>query len=224
MEARSTLQGLGFEEAFGRVLEPMVAAYGDLFEDCRATAGAISRNKKGDYVARLAEDSGAPGAGIVWEAKSAENYSLKSSREELAEARRNRESQIGVFVWEASRAATGLKPLQRFGNDIVLQWDPEDPSTDIRIEAAYSIARALAVRAARNDAEREVSAEDVDKVVNALEQKLGAFSDMRTKTTTIASNAQAVLKLTEQMESLVREQIDSLRSLSATMRQRASDR
>lgn len=224
VEARSTLQGLGFEEAFGRVLEPMVAAYGDLFEDCRATAGAISRNKKGDYVARLAEDSGAPGAGIVWEAKSAENYSLKSSREELAEARRNRESQIGVFVWEASRAATGLKPLQRFGNDIVVQWDPEDPSTDIRIEAAYSIARALAVRATRNDAEREVSAEDIDKVVNALEQKLGAFSDMRTKTTTIASNAQAVLKLTEQMENLVREQIDSLRGLSATMRQRAADR
>ncbi len=222
VESRSTLQGLGFEEAFGRVLEPMVAAYGDLFEDCRATSGAISRNKKGDYVARLAEDSGAPGAGIVWEAKSAENYSLKSSREELAEARRNRESQIGVFVWEVSRAISGLKPLQRFGNDIVLLWDPEDPATDIRIEAAYSIARALAVRAARNDAEREVTAEDLDKVVNALEQRLGAFTEMRTKTSTIASNAAAVLSLTDKMETLVREQMEQIRALSATMRQGAS--
>lgn len=219
VEARSTLQGLDFEVALGRVLEPMVSAYGDLFEDCRATAGSISRNKTGDYVARLADDSGAPGAGIVWEAKSSGAYSLKASRDELAEARRNRQAQIGVFVWEVSRAADGLRPLQRFGNDLVVLWDPEDPTTDIRIEAAYSIGRALAVRAARNDAEREVSAEDVDRVANALEQKIAQFADMKVKTTTIANNANAVLKIAEQMEALVREQIDSLRGLSATMRQ-----
>lgn len=223
VEARSTLQGLSFEEAFGRVLEPMAGAYGDVFEDCRATAGSVSRNKKGDFVARLAEDSGAPGAGIVWEAKSSEAYSLKASREELAEARRNRESQMGVFVWEASRAPEGLRPLQRFGNDIVLLWDPQDPATDIRIEAAYSIARALVVRAARSGAEREVNAGDLERIVNTLEQKVSSFAEMKSKTTTIANNAAAVLKLTEQMEVLVREQIEALRGLAAVMRHRGGD-
>jgi hypothetical protein len=108
--ARSTLQGLEFEEAFGRILQPMVGAYGDEFEDCRATSGIVSRSKKGDFVARLSEDSGAPGAGIVWEAKSSGSYSVKAAREELAESRRNRDSQIGVFVWEKARSPQDEKP------------------------------------------------------------------------------------------------------------------
>lgn len=222
VEARSTLQGLSFEDAFARVLEDLVTGHGDILEDCRATTGSIARNKKGDFVARLSEDSGAPGTGIVWETKSSQGYTLKQALEEIAEARRNRDAQIGVFVWESSRAVTGLKPLQRYGSDLVLQWDSEDPATDIRIEAAYSIARALAVRAARHDAENEVSAEDVDKVADSLEQKMAQFAEMRTKTNTIASSASAVLRITDSLEDLVRVQIGQLRALSANMRQRAA--
>ncbi len=220
--ARSTLQGLSYEVALGRVLEPMAAGYGDLFEDVHETSGAFSRNKTGDYVTRMAEDSGAPEAGIAWEAKSAERYTVAKAREELAEARRNRDCQIGVFVWEPSRAPDGVRPLQRFGTDIILLWDPEDPATDIRLEAAYSIARALLVRSARSSQASGVSAEDVDKVIHALEQKIDSFQDMKTKTTTIANNAAAVLKLAEQMEGLVREQMEALRALSAAMRQQGN--
>jgi hypothetical protein len=78
------------------------------------------------------------------------------------------------------------------------------------------------VRTARNDADTEVSAEDVERVAGHLEQKIGQFADMRTKTTTIANNANAVIKIAEQLESLVREQIGTLRTLSDTMRQRVN--
>jgi hypothetical protein len=217
--ARSTLQGLTYEEALGQVLEPMAAAYGDLFEDVHLTSGSFSRNKTGDYVTRLTDDSGAPEAGIAWEAKSDGKYSVAKAREELAEARRNRGCQAGVFVWEPSRAPDNVRPLQRFGMDVIVLWDPEDPATDIRLEAAYSIARALLVRLARTDSARDVSADDLDKVVHALEQKLDTFQEMKTKTTTIANNAAAVIKLAEQMESLVRQQMETLRGFSSTMRQ-----
>ncbi len=110
------------------------------------TTGAIKNCKIGDFVTELGPDSAAPGARIVWEAKDDRSYDLKRALAEMDEARKNRQAQVGVFVFARSAAPDGLQPFARYGNDLVITWDPEDPASDLFIKAALSVARALVIR------------------------------------------------------------------------------
>lgn len=89
------------------------------------------QGKVGDYVLQLGPDSAAPGARVVYEAKANKRYTIPNALKELAEARKNRAAQVGVRVFDRSSAPKDMEPLRRFGNDVLVAWDPEEPSSDI---------------------------------------------------------------------------------------------
>ena len=79
------------------------------------------------------------------EAKQRAGFTLRKGRSRRLElARKNRSAAVGVFVFSARLAPEGLRPLSRYGNDLVVIWSG-DPS-DIRLEAALLVARAIAVQ------------------------------------------------------------------------------
>ncbi|MEI7687154.1 MAG: hypothetical protein WCL32_19215, partial [Planctomycetota bacterium] len=144
--ARSTRHGGEFEEAVGSLLEADAQKAGDIVEATGNTTGAIGYCKVGDHVITLGAESAAPGAKIVVESKEDRSYDLAAALVEIEQARKNRESQVGVFVFSKATAPPNLEPFSRHGKLIVVVWDRDDPSTDIFLRVGVSVAKALVVR------------------------------------------------------------------------------
>lgn len=84
---RGHVKGIVFEEDLYSVFAELGNQLGDETELVRGTVGAVSRCKKGDFVATLGDTSGAPGLGVVVEVKD-QPLRLKDAIDELQEARR----------------------------------------------------------------------------------------------------------------------------------------
>ena len=134
---RSTRHGNTFEEDLGYLLAVEAQRSGDLHEPTGNTTGAIKNSKKGDHIITLGPETAAPGVRIVWEAKEDRSYGIKDALAEIDEARKNRQAQIGVFVFSQKTAPSGIQPFTRYGHDIVLLWDADEPTSNIYIKAAY---------------------------------------------------------------------------------------
>jgi hypothetical protein len=206
-EERGTVHGEVFEEQLGSWLAAEAQRYGDVHEPTGATVGAVPRSKVGDHVVALSGESAAPGARIVWEAKQDQGYTLKKALEELDEARRNRTAQMGMFVFSRRVAPAGLSDFQRHGPDFVLVWDPEDRATDLVLRAAYSAARALAIREAAGEESHEVAAE-IEKAIRAVEKRIEHLVSIKTWAETIESNSRKIQdsarKVHEELEDQVK--------------------
>ena len=143
--ARSSLHGHTFEYAAEEVLQLEARRCGDVCERLAGTPGTEGR-KTGDYVITMGPESAVPDARIVVECKADKGYTEAKALTEIALARKNREAQVGVFIVarESAKAlGEGFEPLRRIGPDMLVVWDAEDPTTDVYLRAALSIARAL---------------------------------------------------------------------------------
>lgn len=58
---------------------------------------------------------------------------------------------FGIFVFSKKTAPECVPPLKRVGKDVLAVWDVGDPSTDLVLEAAMTIAKALCVVEARKN-------------------------------------------------------------------------
>jgi hypothetical protein len=193
-EARGTAHGGEFEDQLGALLTEDAVRAGDVCEATGATVGAIERCKVGDHVVELGPDSAEPGARIVVEAKEDQSYGLKDALAEIETARKNRKAQVGVFVFSRRTVPDGLPSFARHGRDVVAVWDSEDPSSDVFVRAALSVARALVVREA---AERKDTTEAVAKIqsaVRALEKHMGRLEQIRTWAVTVRNNGDNIEK------------------------------
>lgn len=166
--ARSTTHGLDFQDVVGVFVQQQAQRLGDLFESTDDSAGAISRCKVGDFVVTLGQESAAPDARIVFEAKEDRSYTLKDALAELQKARENREAHVGIFVFSRETAPEGIEPLSRWGKDVVVVWDAEDPQTDFLFKAAISVARMISVQ------DRKVS-EDVTADITEMQAAIDAL-------------------------------------------------
>src|SRR5262249_34696837 len=137
--ARSTSHGLDFETSAEEFIQQEAQRVGDLFIRTADSAGAIARCKIGDFVIALGPETAAPNGRIVFEAKENKSYAIKDALEELKAARENRQAQVGIFVFSRSTAPSGIEPLNRWGQDILVIWDNEDASTDVYLKAAISM-------------------------------------------------------------------------------------
>lgn len=185
--ARSTRQGVSFEAAVGDFARGEAERAGDLFEAVGATKGRIDR-KVGDHVIALGPESIAPGARIVLEAKAEKGLKDGDALEELRVAKENRGAGVGVFVWASAAAPEGMEPIRRIGSDVIVRWDAEDPSTDVFLRVALSLARALVIReqpaGGRSDADLEEIdrvAKDLGRAAEELDELVRASSVVRTK-------------------------------------------
>jgi hypothetical protein len=191
-ERRSTTHGHSFQsEAFG-LINRLCQEAGDVVEDIGNESGILGRSKKGDFVVTLGADSHAQGARIVIETKEDASYTLKRSLAELDEARKNRQAGVGLFVFSKRSAPAGLRPLRRYGNDIVITWDAADEASDVVLEAGLAIAKWICIHDKRKDEQAEADAREIEAALHAIDRQLEGFEEIRTKTTTIKNAADAI--------------------------------
>ncbi len=190
---KGTQHGLAFEDAVfdfvnGRQPE------GDLAERTGNTTGRIRNNKKGDVVVMLGPDSAAAGARIVIEAKEDQSYTLQKALGEIAEARKNRDAGVGLFVF-SQRTAPGdvLEPLARYGDDLVVIWNADDPATDAYLSAALSTAKALSVRGTTEDNVAGIDVEGLDKAIREVERQAGNLDEITKSAQVIDGHVSKIL-------------------------------
>jgi hypothetical protein len=220
---RSTRHGLHFQDAVCEFLIREAQHAGDIASPTGSIVGMIKNCKVGDCVIELGPDSAAPGAKIVVEAKEEIGYSLARAREEIETARKNRGADWGVFVFSKKTAPTGLEPFQRYGNDIVVVWDADDPTCDVFLKAGVIAARALCFRAERNSAAQQIDFDAIEKAILEIEKRAGNLEEIRKSADTIQSSSGKILErvridreaLTKQVE-ILRERVKDLRAMSVT--------
>ena len=209
-EAASTTHGHDFQNACIEALREMAGRAGDIVEDTGNTVGIIPRSKVGDAVVTLSPDSVAAGARIAIETKEDASYTLKSSLDEIAVAQQNRAAGIGLFIHSRRTAPAGLEPLARYGNDIVVIWDAENETTDAWLKAGLLSAKALAVRAATDHAERAADFQAIDKSMQEIQRQVKYLDDIRTWSGTIKNNAEKVIDRVERMQKALEGEIETL--------------
>ena len=148
----------------------------------------------------MCPDSAAPGASVVIEAKASAGYTVKATLDECDTARRNRASAVCLFVHSASTAPANLPELQRWGQDVVVVWDETDPATDVRLKAAFLLARALCVRANRHDAEDAASFAEIDAAIEVIRKQIAGFEEIKTSARTIVGGGEKILNRSRIME------------------------
>ena len=190
---RGTQHGQVFEDAvFDFVNENQ--REGDTAARTGNTTGRIRGNKKGDCVIRLGPERASPGAQIVVEAKEDRSYTLQMALSEIEEARKNRDSSVGIFVFSKRTAPKEiLEPLTRYGDDIIAVWDAEDPDTDAYLGAALSIAKALCVRESAGNDALGIDAEALDKAIREIERQAGSLDEITKSAEAIDSHVNKIL-------------------------------
>lgn len=216
--ARSTRHGATFEDALGGLLRSEAQRVGDVHRSTGAQTGAIKNCKVGDHVIAMGPDSAAPGATLVFEAKEDKSYDLRAALDEIEKARKNREAQIGVFVFSARTAPEGLEPLARYGDDIAVVWDAEDESSDLVLRCAYSLARALASRVAGASSHSAEAQREIDLAIRAVEKQLRFLDDVHTMAGTVKRSGEKIEKRMELMREELAAQVTRLDQQLAALR------
>jgi uncharacterized protein YoxC len=207
---RSTRHGEDFEFEVFEFIQKEAQAGGDVASHVGQTTGRIKNCKVGDCLVELGPESAAAGGRIVIEAKQKESTNLAQALEEIETARKNRDAQVGLYVFSKRSAPAGLEALSRYGNDVVVAWDAEDPVTDVYIAAGLSVARALCTRVIAQRAAQDVDFESIDRAVRAIE-KLGAgLEEINSLTQTIENNSRKILGRSRIMREELERQITRL--------------
>lgn len=208
--ARSTRHGHEFEAEVGMLLATEAQRLNDPYESVGATTGAIKNCKTGDFVTTLGPDSAAPGARIVWEAKEDGSYDLKQALAETAMARKNRQAQIGVFVFSTKTVPDTLQPFARYGNDIIITWDAESVDSDLRVRVAYSVARALVIRETHESVESDHALKAIDIATRSIEKQLDNLEQIKIWAETVRSNGEKVVDRATRMRADLSKEIEAL--------------
>jgi hypothetical protein len=173
--ARSTRHGEEFEAQCLEFLTTEARKCGDLVSATGRETGLMRGNKVGDAVIELNGECLAAGARIVVEAKEDKGYDCKRALDEIEVARKNRDAEIGVFVFSKRAAPGHLESFERHRNDILVVWDADDPATDVCLRAALSVAKALCVRKALEKEKVAFDTEPFAKAIFEIEKQVQLF-------------------------------------------------
>jgi hypothetical protein len=208
--ARSTQHGYTFEEQLGQVLMMEAQRQGDLPEQTGSSTGVIKNCKIGDFIVELGLDSAAPGVRIAWEAKDDQSYDLKRALGEIEQARKNRQAQVGVFVFSKNAAPVGQQPFGRYGHDLVIVWDADDPTSDLYIQVACSVARALAIRQNQEKSETTGSVQEIERATRAIEKQLQYLDDFKKWADTVKCHGEKIADRAERMKKELLTEVEAL--------------
>ena len=190
---RSTRHGLIFEDAVYDFVNGRQAE-GDTAERTGNTTGRIRNSKKGDVIVQLGPERVAAGARIVIEAKEDQSYTLQKALAEIAEARKNRDAGVGVFVFSQRTVPSDvLEPLARYGNDVLVSWDAEDSGTDAYLTAALSVASAISAQGASGGGSLGVDIEGLEKAIREIERQAGGLDEITKSATAIDGHVSKIL-------------------------------
>jgi len=206
---KGTQKGRDFET----VLYEKVAGLGqqlqDSTENVTGIVGAIPRSKVGDYVITLGDTSGAPGKRVVVEAKKEQNYRLRDAIEELKQAKENRQSDCGIFVFAKGYEPAEMGDFKIDGNDFLCTVDEamlDRSQTAIFLEAAYKIARVYIITQTRKEKKGDVDLAIVKENVEKMLKQTELMSELLTKAKTIQTSGEYI----EKTAKLIKEELESI--------------
>jgi hypothetical protein len=218
--ARSPRHGHSFEASVGEFLFGEAQRLNDIYEAVGTLKGRADR-KTGDHVLTLSEDSGAPNARIVCEAKAKKGYSEKSALEEIALARKNRDAQVGLVVMDRATAPDAVNALRRIGQDVLVVWDAEDPASDLNLRLAVSVARALCVRQSVADSQTAASLVQLDESIQAIANQIGVVEEIITCGRTIKTRGEKVTQSAEKLRDTLEREVEALQDHVKALRKEA---
>ena len=188
--AKGSAKGGDFEETVEAMLGELARGSGDLLERTGTETGAMMSSKKGDFVLTLNSDVTAGNElRVVVECK--DRYvSGRAMRDELREAKSNRDAAVALVVFTAAHAPAGIAPFDIRAGDVYCVQDPAapDPAT---LEAAVRLARLLAVQTLK-DHDVEVDAAAVTEALNGVREQLETLRALKVTLTSIGTSAKEV--------------------------------
>ena len=188
--SRSAAKGGDFEDLLEDLLGTFARGAGDLVDRTANETGSRLGSKKGDFVLtidpRLARGTDLR---VVIEAKD-RAMSQRAMREELREARENRDASVAVAVWTPAHAPTGIAPFAMVGDDVHVVVDPEAPDAAY-LEAAMRLARLLAL-ASLQEREVDVDAAAIGRALTGVREQLDAIRALKTQLTSVSNATKAV--------------------------------
>ncbi len=217
--AKSTRHGLAFEEAVCAFIEFHCQHQGDVAERTGTHTGLIKNCKIGDVVIELGPESAAPGARIAIEAKEDAACTLAKAREEIEQARKNRDAQVGLFVLSRRCAPEGTEEVQRYGDDVFILWDPEDGLTNVHLKAGLTIARALCIRAERQSEAQAADFEAITEAILEVEKQANFLGEITKATDTIRSQNEKIVERVRKSRSSLERQVETLRERMTDLKQ-----
>jgi hypothetical protein len=214
-DQRTTRGGLDFEDAVMSFVRAATQGAPCVFDVTGATAG-IGRCKKGDAVLRFTTESAFASAGVVFEAKRDSAYTVQKALDEIDAARKNRDAAAGVFVMGRSHASDLFPRFARFGNNVLVTWDDQAPSTDAGLHAAILLGMGLVTRVrTAGDAGDIAALRDIE---SRIESELGRLDKMEKHGDAIRKNVDGIgdeiRKGQKALELLLRKAQSSLRALN----------
>ena len=203
--AKSSAKGGDFETLLEGMLGDIARGANDMVERTGTESGDAGRSKKGDFVLTL-DPAVARGTElrVVIEAKD-RKVSGREMRDELREARTNRDAAIGLVVFTPQHAPAGIAPFDVRAGDVYCVVDPADPDP-ATLEAAVRLARLLALASLREH-EAEVDAEALAEALTGIREQLEAVRTMKTNLTQIGTTANNVAGALDRMREGILAQI-----------------
>lgn len=223
-DQKTTRGGLDFEDAVLAFVRSATQGAPCIFEATGATAG-VGRSKKGDAIVRFTEESAFAGAGVVFEAKRDAVCSVQKALDELDAARTNRNAAAGVFVMARSHASDVFPRFARYGNNVLVVWDDQDPITDAYLHAAILLGIGLVTRTKTvGDAGDITALRDIEV---RIEGELSRLERMEKHSDTIRKNvdgiSEEIRKAQKALDLLLRRARSTLRALNVELTDEATE-
>jgi hypothetical protein len=225
-DRRSPRGGMVFEEAVVQFLAAATAGTSCTLDVTGTTVGEVGRCKKGDAVLRFTSESAFAGAGVVVEAKREAGFTAQRALEELDLARKNRNAVVGVFVLARSHATATFPGFARYGSNVLVTWDEEDPATDPFLQAAIMVGMGLVTRSrTRADAGDVAALRDIDA---RIEAELTRIDKMEKHSETIRRGSESITdelrKARKGLDALLDKARSTLRALDVELQEEAVER
>ncbi len=188
--SRSAAKGGDFETLAEGMLGELARGSGDLMERLGTETGAIIGSKKGDFVLTINPDATA-GVELRVVVECKDRYvSGRAMRDELREAKTNRDAAVALVVFTPAHAPAGIAPFDMRAGDVYCVVDPAapDPAT---LEAAVRLTRLLALQTLRSH-DVEVDAAAVGEALKGVREQLETLRALKMTLTSIGTSAREV--------------------------------
>jgi hypothetical protein len=188
--AKGSAKGVDFEDTVDDVLGAIARGSGDLLERTGTGTGSTISSKKGDFVLTLnTEATAGHDLRVVIECK--DRYvSGRAMRDELRDAKSNRDAAVAVVVFTPAHAPAGIAPFDVRAGDVYCVLDPAAPDC-ATLEAAVRLARLLALQTLR-DHDVEVDAAAVAEALKGVREQLETLRSLKVALTSIGTSAKEV--------------------------------
>ena len=188
--AKSAAKGADFEDVVEAMLGDICRGSGDILERTGTETGSAIGSKKGDFVLTLNADATA-GCELRVVVECKDRYvSGRNMRDELRDARSNRDAAVALVVFTPTHAPAGIAPFDVRAGDVYCVVDPAAPD-QTTLETAVRLARLLALQTLR-ERDVEVDAAAIAKALNGVREQLETLRSLKLTLTSIGTSAKEV--------------------------------